>query len=212
MGIDLNNFFDDKLEKKDKKIELNLSKLNEKENNNLLDLTKINKGLEKVIIGTGFKNYDNNTSKYDLDLALFLLNSNGKIQNVNTDVVYFNNTESLGITLDNNIKEISDNNEIKRIIIDFDKIPENIEKIICNVTVFEAKKRKQIFGMIKESYIRLFDIVKNIDLINFKLSENVATSTSFNFIEFFKDKNEWKFNLLLNGKIADLNDILKLYT
>jgi tellurium resistance protein TerD len=212
MGIDLNNFFDDKLEKKDKKIELNLSKLNEKENNNLLDLTKINKGLEKVIIGTGFENYDNNTSKYDLDLALFLLNSNGKIQNVNTDVVYFNNTESLGITLDNNIKEISDNNEIKRIIINFDKIPKNIEKIICNVTVFEAKERKQIFGMIKESYVRLFDIVENIDLINFELSENVAISTSFNFIEFFKDKNEWKFNLLLDGKIADLNDILKLYT
>ena len=80
------------------------------------------------------------------------------------------------------------------------------------VTIFEAMEKRQTFGMIDNSYIRLLD-EKNgeKEICRFNLKENGSTATAVVFAELFKENNEWHFKALGDGKIADLNGILSLY-
>ena len=57
--------------------------------NDVLNLTKKNPGLKKVILGAGW-DVASIGQDFDLDIAAFLLNDNGKVQNIPDDVIFFN--------------------------------------------------------------------------------------------------------------------------
>ena len=50
--------------------------------NDILNLTKKEPGLEKVVLGAGW-DISLNGSSFDLDISAFLLGQNGKVNNVN---------------------------------------------------------------------------------------------------------------------------------
>ena len=66
--------------------------------NDVLNLTKKNPGLKKVILGAGW-DVASIGQDFDLDIAAFLLNANGKVQNIPEDVIFFNNKVGQGIAL-----------------------------------------------------------------------------------------------------------------
>ena len=70
---------------------LNLNK------NDILDLTKRNPGLKRVMLGAGW-DISNNGSDFDLDIAAFLLDANNKFNTV-SNVIFFNNKVGQGISL-----------------------------------------------------------------------------------------------------------------
>lgn len=179
--------------------------------NDILNLTKKEPGLEKVVLGAGW-DISLNGSTFDLDISAFLLGQNGKVNNVNEDVIYFNNMNSQGIKLCGDNRTGVGEGDDERIEIDLRQIKESVSKIIFVVTIFEAREKKQTFGMIDNSYIRLLD-EKNgeKEICRFNLKENGSTATAVVFAELFKENNEWHFKALGDGKIADLNGILSLY-
>lgn len=179
--------------------------------NDILNLTKKEPGLEKVVLGAGW-DISLNGSTFDLDISAFLLGQNGKVNNVNEDVIYFNNMNSQGIKLCGDNRTGVGEGDDERIEIDLRQIKESVSKIIFVVTIFEAREKRQTFGMIDNSYIRLLD-EKNgeKEICRFNLKENGSTATTVVFAELFKENNEWHFKALGDGKIADLNGILSLY-
>lgn len=179
--------------------------------NDILNLTKKEPGLEKVVLGAGW-DISLNGSTFDLDISAFLLGQNGKVNNVNEDVIYFNNMNSQGIKLCGDNRTGVGEGDDERIEIDLRQIKESVSKIIFVVTIFEAREKRQTFGMIDNSYIRLLD-EKNgeKEICRFNLKENGSTATVVVFAELFKENNEWHFKALGDGKIADLNGILSLY-
>lgn len=179
--------------------------------NDILNLTKKEPGLEKVVLGAGW-NISLNGSTFDLDISAFLLGQNGKVNNVNEDVIYFNNMNSQGIKLCGDNRTGVGEGDDEKIEIDLRQIKESVSKIIFVVTIFEAREKRQTFGMIDNSYIRLLD-EKNgeKEICRFNLKENGSTATAVVFAELFKENNEWHFKALGDGKIADLNGILSLY-
>ncbi len=179
--------------------------------NDILNLTKKEPGLEKVVLGAGW-DISLNGSSFDLDISAFLLGQNGKVNNVNEDVIYFNNMNSQGIKLCGDNRTGVGEGDDERIEIDLRQIKESVSKIIFVVTIFEAREKRQTFGMIDNSYIRLLD-EKNgeKEICRFNLKENASTATAVVFAELFKENNEWHFKALGDGKIADLNGILSLY-
>ena len=58
----------------------NVNALNLKKND-ILNLAKKNPGLKKVILGAGW-DVASGGQDFDLDIAAFLLNANGKVQNI----------------------------------------------------------------------------------------------------------------------------------
>ena len=179
--------------------------------NDILNLTKKEPGLEKVVLGAGW-DISLNGSTFDLDISAFLLGQNGKVNNVNEDVIYFNNMNSQGIKLCGDNRTGVGEGDDERIEIDLRQIKESVSKIIFVVTIFEAREKRQTFGMLDNSYIRLLD-EKNgeKEICRFNLKENGSTATAVVFAELFKENNEWHFKALGDGKIADLNGILSLY-
>ena len=76
----------------------NVNALNLKKND-ILNLAKKNPGLKKVILGAGW-DVASGGQDFDLDIAAFLLNANGKVQNIPDDVIFFNNMQGQGIYLE----------------------------------------------------------------------------------------------------------------
>ena len=183
---------------------LNLNK------NDILDLTKRNPGLKKVSLGAGW-DIANNGLDYDLDIAAFLLDSNNKFNTV-SNIIFYNNKESQGISLAGDNRTGAGEGDDEVININLEEINPNIAKIVFVVTIHEAQAKRQTFGMVENSYVRLVDLENNKrEICRFNLKENGSTVTSVIFSELYKQNGEWQFKAIGEGKIADLNGILGIY-
>ncbi|MGL4762556.1 MAG: TerD family protein [Sarcina sp.] len=188
----------------------NINALNLKKND-VLNLTKKNPGLTKVILGAGW-DVASNGADFDLDIAAFLLNSNGKAARVPEDIIFFNNMSGQGIRLQGDNRTGAGEGDDERIEMDLSQIRQDIEKIVFIVTIHEAQNKRQTFGMVENSYVRLLDAKNNErEVCKFNLKENGSTATSVVFAEIYRDGYEWQFKAIGDGKIADLNGILGLY-
>lgn len=188
----------------------NVNALNLKKND-VLNLTKKAPGLTEVILGAGW-DVANNGFDFDLDIAAFLLDENGKVANVPDDVIFFNNMKSQGIELLGDNRTGAGDGDDERIQMDLSQIRQDIKKIVFVVTIHEAQMKRQTFGMVENSYVRLLDTKNNEkEICKFNLKENGSTATSVIFAEIHRDGYEWQFKAIGEGKIADLNGILGLY-
>ena len=179
--------------------------------NDILDLTKKNPGLKRVILGAGW-DVATMGQDFDLDIAAFLLNNNNKVARIPDDVIFFNNMEGQGIRLEGDNRTGAGEGDDERIQIDLSMIINDIAKIIFVVTIHNAQLKRQTFGMVENSYVRLLDAENDEkEVCRFKLKENGSTVTSVIFAELYRDGNEWRFKAIGDGKIADLNGILSLY-
>ncbi|MDU2491808.1 MAG: TerD family protein [Clostridium celatum] len=179
--------------------------------NDVLNLTKKNPGLKKVILGAGW-DVASIGQDFDLDIAAFLLNANGKVQNIPDDVIFFNNMQGQGIYLEGDNRTGVGDGDDERIRLDLESISSHVQKIVFVVTIHEAQAKRQTFGMVENSYVRILDEERNEkEICRFNLKENGSTVTSVIFAELYKVSGEWQFKAIGEGKIADLNGVLGLY-
>lgn len=179
--------------------------------NDVLNLTKKNPGLKKVILGAGW-DVASIGQDFDLDIAAFLLNTNGKVQNIPDDVIFFNNMQGQGIYLEGDNRTGVGDGDDERIRLDLESISSHVQKIVFVVTIHEAQAKRQTFGMVENSYVRILDEERNEkEICRFNLKENGSTVTSVIFAELYKASGEWQFKAIGEGKITDLNGILGLY-
>lgn len=180
------------------------------EKNAVLDLTKRNPGLSLVNLGAG---WDIATSgdDFDLDIAAILLDANGKFGSVD-NVVYFNHMEVPGVKLNGDNRTGAGEGDDEVISLNLSQINPSIQKIVFVVTIYQAQQKRQTFGMINNSYVRLLDAANgDRELCRFDLRENGSTATAVIFAELNRDGAEWQFKAIGEGKVADLNSILGLY-
>jgi len=179
--------------------------------NDVLDLTKKNPGLLQVILGAGW-DVANNGQDFDLDIAAFLLNKSNKVGRIPEDVIFFNNMAGDGIRLEGDNRTGAGEGDDERIQIDLSQIRSDVEKIVFVVTIHEAQAKRQTFGMVENSFVRLLDVKNNErEICRFNLKENGSTVTSVIFAELYRAGSEWQFKAIGEGRIADLNGILSLY-
>ena len=122
----------------------------------VLDLTKTGSSLKKLILGAGWDVPEMGAS-YDLDIAAFLLSSNGRVKNPKKDVVYFHQLEQQGIYLNGDNRTGAGDGDDERIFIDTEQLKPEVERIVFVVTIFEAASKEQVFGKVKNAYVRLLD-------------------------------------------------------
>ena len=132
-----------------------------------VDLTKKNPGLKKIMVGLGWDvNAFDSGSDFDLDAAAFMLGANGKCPTEKEFIFYGNlkhASESVIHMGDNLTGEGEGDDE--QIMIDLSKVPANIERIAFTVTIYDAEARRQNFGQVSNSYIRLVDESNEVELI-----------------------------------------------
>lgn len=185
-------------------VTLNLQK------NQLLDLTKREPGLNSVSLGTGW-DVSQTGQAFDLDIAAFLLDANGKFNTVD-NVIFFNNKNGQGIQMTgDNLTGIGEGDD-ERIDIELNQISPMIKKIVFVVTIHNAMEKRQTFGMVNNAYVRLLNREQNDkEICRFDLRENSSAATSVIFAELNHEVSGWQFKAIGEGKVADLNGILALF-
>lgn len=174
-----------------------------------MNLTKGNPSLDKVLVGLGWDiNHYDGEADFDLDASIFMLKHNGKVGNDNDFIFYGNLThpsKSVVHTGDNRTGEGDGDDEV--IKIELSKIPNGYERLVVTITIYDADKRFQNFGMISNAYIRLVDESNNEEILRYDLSEHFSTQTALVVGEIYKHNNQWQFKAIgsgYNGGLAKL--------
>jgi len=166
-----------------------------------VDLTKTNPGLTKVLVGLGWdtNKYDGGND-FDLDTAAFLLGETGKV-NSEADFVFYNNLQggegSVVHKGDNRTGEGEGDDE--QVSIELSKVPAGVQKVSFTVTIHDAEQRRQNFGQVSNSYIRIMNADSNEELIRYDLGEDFSVETAVVVGELYRHGAEWKFNAIGSG-------------
>ena len=91
------------------------------------------------------------------------------------------------------------------------KIESNAAEICVVVTIHDADDRKQNFGQVRNSFIRIVDSSTNSDIVKYELDEDFSIETAVEFGRIYKRNNEWKFEAVGMGMKGGLQDYLNKY-
>ena len=175
-----------------------------------VSLSKDREGLSKIMVGLGWDAAEvkkhglfgfggGSTHNIDCDASVILL-KNGRLES-SKDVVYFGNLKHASGA----VKHMGDNltgdgdGDDEQIMIDLSKVPANIERIAFTVTIYDAEARRQNFGQVSNSYIRLVDESNEVELIHYDLGEDFSIETAVVVGELYRHNGEWKFNAIGSG-------------
>ncbi len=166
-----------------------------------VSLTKYNPGLSKITVGLGWDvNAFDSGVDFDLDASVFLTDASGKCTSDSDFIFYGNLKHSSGcVEHKGDNRTGSGDGDDEQIDVDLSKVPENLSKIAFTVTIYEADKRKQNFGMVSNSYCRIVDQTTNEELVRFDLGEDFSIETAVVVGELYKNNGEWKFNAIGSG-------------
>ena len=64
------------------------------------------------------------------------------------------------------------------ILVDLDKIPSQVNKLLFVVNIYDCVRRNQHFGMIKNAYIRMTDAKNNSEIARYNLSDDYRGRTA----------------------------------
>lgn len=166
-----------------------------------VDLTKGNPTLKHVLVGLGWdvNRYDGGFA-FDLDASAFLLGANGQTPNTDAFIFYGNLKHPSGAVehMGDNLTGEGDGDD-EQIMVDLTKIPDSIEKIAFTVTIYEAEERRQNFGQVDNSFIRIVDNDTGKELIRYDLSEDFSIETAIVVGEIYRHGGGWKFNAVGSG-------------
>lgn len=189
-----------------------------------VSLSKDSAGLSKIIVGLGWDEVQQSRGgglgrlfgarpqEIDCDASAILL-KDGKLTNMQ-DLVYFGNLSHKSGTVNHmgdNLTGAGDGDD-EQIIIDLSRVPEEYDRIVIVVNIYQAVRRKQHFGMIENAFIRLVDARNNNEMCKYNLTENYSGMTAMIFGEVYRHNGEWKFNAIGNGTTdPGLSDLCKRY-
>ena len=178
--------------------------------NTVLDLHKVAPSLENLDLGAGW-DIASMGSDYDLDISAFLLGANNKISSA-SDVIYFNNMSAPGIHLNGDNRTGAGAGDDEVISVNLKQVAPNVEKILLAVTIYDAVNRRQTFGQVNNSYIRLIDKNENKEIARFDLKDNYSTETAVIFGELVRNGSNWAFHSIGDGHQVDLNGLLAYFS
>ncbi len=181
-----------------------------------VDLTKGNAGLKALVIGLGWDEAPRKFSLFnkqediDCDASALLINAqSGKLAGP-IDVVYYGQLMHRSGAVrhcGDNLTGAGDGDD-EQIIVELNKVPADYSKIVFVVTIYQARERKQQFGMIKNAFIRVVDADTGKELCKYNLSENYDGKTAMVFGEVYRYNNEWKFGAI--GEPTNDNGIAEM--
>jgi len=181
---------------------------------NLQKGQKIDIGLTKMTIGLGWDPNEGTGHAFDLDASAIMIDSSRKL--VGEDYfVFYNNLSSpdgaLTHTGDDPTGGNSDGDDDEAIIIDLDKVDARVEEILFVVTIEDFERRKQNFGQVRNSYIRVVDNSNHEEIAKYELDEDFSIETGVEFGRLYKRNGSWKFEASGIGYKADLGFFLEKY-
>ncbi len=167
----------------------------------------------KFTIGLGWDTNSSSTgSSFDLDASVFILGDNRKILS-DSHFVFYNNLKSPDeavIHTGDNLTGDGDGDD-EQVKIDLTKINPAVKEICIVVTIHDAVNRKQNFGQVRNSFIRIVDDSNNAEMVKYELEEDFSIETAVEFGRIYNKDGQWKFEAMGVGMKGGLEDYLNKY-
>lgn len=178
----------------------------------------LDKTMTMALVGLGWDiNRYEGGYDFDLDASAFLLGANGKVRR-DEDFIFYGNLKSQ----DGSVRHTGDNltgegeGDDEVLIINFAKVPPDVQKIAVTVTIYDAEKRRQNFGQVSNAYVRVARIASEEDtagseVLRFDLGEEFSVETALVVCEIYRYNGEWKFNAVGAGYQGGLAALCRSY-
>lgn len=174
----------------------------------------MDKGLSLVGVGLGWDPNEGSGYDFDLDASAFMLGSNGHIPSDNF-FVFYNNPKSpdasVESTGDDQTGGNSDGGDDETLNVDLTKVDSQIQEIIFTATIYKAEERRQNFGQVRNSYIRIYDAKTNNEIARYDLDEDFSIETAVEFGRLYRHNGEWKFEAMGIGNKGGLQALVNKY-
>ena len=177
-----------------------------------VDLTK-GTSLKSALLGLGWDtNRYQGAADFDLDLVIFMCDGNSRCVSENHFIFYHNLKDPDGSVVHSgdNRTGVGDGDD-ETATINFEKIPQNVEKLVVAVTIYKAKANKQNFGLVDNAYVRMVNLDNQEEILRYDLGEDFSIQTSVVFAEIYKRAGEWKFKAVGEGYTKELVDLCREY-
>ena len=170
--------------------------------------------LSKVSVGLGWDPNEGTGFDFDLDASAFMSGSNKKIPNDNY-FIFYNNPKSpdgaVESTGDDTTGGNSDGGDDETLNVDLQKVDSSIQEILFVATIYKADERKQNFGQVRNSYIRIYNSITNEEIARYDLDEDFSIETAVEFGRLYRRGEEWKFEAMGIGNKGGLQALVNKY-
>ena len=82
---------------------------------------------------------------------------------------------------------------------------------VDETTIYKAEERRQNFGQVRNSYIRIYDAKTNTEIARYDLDEDFSIETAVEFGRLYRHNGEWKFEAIGNGNKGGLQALVNKY-
>lgn len=175
---------------------------------------KIDIGLSKISVGLGWNPNEGTGNDFDLDASAFMLDSNRLIP-AESYFIFYGQTDSpdgaLKHTGDDPTGGNSAEGDDEVIEVNLANVSDSVQEILFVVTIHDAIVRKQNFGQVRNSYIRIVDDVSGTEIAKYELDEDFSIETGIEFGRLYRRDNNWKFEASGIGYNEDLAFFLAKY-
>ncbi|AOR62355.1 TerD family protein [Pectobacterium wasabiae] len=171
-----------------------------------VSLTKEAPTMNVAMVGLGWDARVTDGQAFDLDASVFMVGEDGKVLS-DANFIFFNNKLSPCASVehqgDNRTGEGDGDDE--QVKIHLAKVPAEVKKLVFSVTIYDAEGRKQNFGMVSNSFMRVYNNDTSAEIARFDLSEDASTETAMVFGELYRNGTEWKFKAVGQGFAGGLS-------
>jgi tellurium resistance protein TerD len=175
-----------------------------------VSLTKEAPGLSAVTVGLGWDERTTSGEDFDLDASAIALGTDGNAVS-DQHFVFFNNLT----TPDGSIQHTGDNltgggdGDAEQIKVELAAVPTVVDRVVFPVSIYDADRRGQAFGQVRNAFIRVVDQADGRELARYDLSEDASTETAMIFGELYRNGGDWKFRAVGQGYASGLAGIAK---
>lgn len=189
---------------------------------NLSKGQRIDIGLQKIGIGLGWDpNETPSGEDFDLDASAFMLGANGQIPSEGFFVFYGSAKDTVSnrpVSPDKAVLGAEDDRtggssdgDDETLEVDLSRVDSRIEEIIITATIYLYEERRQNFGQVKNSFIRIYDAENNNEICKYELDEDFSVETAIEFGRLYKRGDTWRFEAIGNGHKGGLEPFVKKY-
>jgi len=173
-----------------------------------VSLSKEAPGLTAIIIGLGWDVRTTSGADFDLDASALMVGGNGKILS-DSHFIFFNNLKSP----DGSVEHTGDNltgegeGDDESIKVNLVGVPQEVDKVVVTVSIYDAESRQQSFGQVRNAFIRVVNQANGQEIARYDLSEDASNETAMIFGEVYRHGAEWKFRAVGQGYSTGLRGI-----
>lgn len=175
---------------------------------------RIEIGLSKVSVGLGWDPNEGSGFDFDLDASAFMLGGNKKLPK-DEFFVFYNNQKSPDGAVESTGDDLtggnSDGGDGETLNVDLAKVDPQVQEIIFTATIYKAEERKQNFGQVRNSYIRIYNSITNEEIARYDLDEDFSIETAVEFGRLYRRNGEWKFEAMGIGNKGGLQALVNKY-